>query len=107
MNDNAITPIRNVQMAEASALSKVSTPTETVVTRKPASSEEDKSLKSKENESTTNKDMSNVSIYFRIDDETNDVTVIVVDRQSKRVLRTIPACELQKMQAGELLKLTA
>ncbi len=51
--------------------------------------------------------MSNVSIYFRIDDETEDVTVIVVDRQSKRVLRTIPACELQKMQAGELLKLTA
>ncbi len=50
MNENMITPIRNVQLIESSALSKVSTSTETMATRKPVSAEEDKFLKSKENE---------------------------------------------------------
>jgi uncharacterized FlaG/YvyC family protein len=48
-----------------------------------------------------------VSLHFRVDNETRDVTVFVVDRQSKRVLRSIPANELAKLQVGELLKLTA
>jgi len=50
---------------------------------------------------------SNVSIHFRIDDETNELTVFVVDQKSKRVLRSIPANELAKLQAGDLLRLTA
>lgn len=50
--------------------------------------------------------LSNVSLHFRVDDKTNDVTIFVVDRQSKKVLRAIPAAELQKMAVGELLKLT-
>jgi len=50
---------------------------------------------------------SNVSIHFRVDEETNELTVFVVDQTSKRVLRSIPASELQKLQAGDLLRLTA
>jgi hypothetical protein len=50
---------------------------------------------------------SNVSIHFRLDDKTNELTVFVVDRKTKRVIRSIPASELHKLQAGELLKLTA
>jgi len=50
---------------------------------------------------------SNVSLQFRVDDKTNDVTVFVVDRQSKKVIRSIPSSELSKLQAGDLLKLTA
>jgi hypothetical protein len=50
---------------------------------------------------------SDVSIHFRVDEETKDLTVFVVDRKSKRVLRSIPANELAKLQAGDLLKLTA
>lgn len=50
--------------------------------------------------------LSNVSIYFRVDDETNDVTIFIIDRKSKKVLRSIPASELQKLQVGDLLKLT-
>jgi uncharacterized FlaG/YvyC family protein len=48
----------------------------------------------------------NVSVQFRVDEETNDVTVFLVDRKSKKILRTIPSSELQKLQIGELLKLT-
>jgi hypothetical protein len=50
---------------------------------------------------------SNVTIHFRVDDETKELTVFVVDQRSKRVLRSIPAGELNKLQAGDLLKLTA
>jgi uncharacterized FlaG/YvyC family protein len=50
---------------------------------------------------------SNVSLQFRVDDKTKDVTVFVVDRKSKKVLRSIPASELAKLQSGDLLKLTA
>jgi hypothetical protein len=48
-----------------------------------------------------------VSLHFRVDDETREVTVFVVDRQSRRVLRSIPAAELARLQTGELLSLTA
>jgi len=51
--------------------------------------------------------LSNVSLQFRVDEKTKDVTVFVVDKDSKRVLRSIPATELAKLQAGDLLKLTA
>ena len=50
---------------------------------------------------------SDVSLHFKVDDKTNDVTVFVVDKASKKVLRSIPASELAKLGAGDLLKLTA
>ncbi len=49
---------------------------------------------------------SNVSLQFRVDAKTKDVTVFVVDRNSKKVLRSIPANELAKLSAGDLLSLT-
>ena len=50
---------------------------------------------------------SNVSIHFRVDEKTNDLTVFVVDRKSKKVIRSIPANELSKLSVGELLKISA
>ena len=49
----------------------------------------------------------NISLKFRVDEETREVTIFVVDRSSKKVIRSIPPGELAKMRAGELLKLTA
>jgi uncharacterized FlaG/YvyC family protein len=48
-----------------------------------------------------------VVLKFRVDDKTQAVTVFVVDRASDNVLRTIPADELGKMSAGDLLKIAA
>jgi len=48
-----------------------------------------------------------ISLQFRADEQTGKMTIFVVDRASKRVLRSIPASELHKLQAGDLLKLTA
>jgi uncharacterized FlaG/YvyC family protein len=53
------------------------------------------------------KNLANISIHFNVDDETNRLVVTVTERKSGRVIRTIPASELEKMQAGDLLKLTA
>jgi hypothetical protein len=52
----------------------------------------------------TNSD--NVTIRFRVDHKTNNVTVFIVDRVSKRVLRSIPPEEVGKLQAGDLFELT-
>lgn len=48
----------------------------------------------------------NVSIRFRVDRQTNEVTVFIVDRASKRVLRSIPPEEVGKLQAGDIFELT-
>ncbi len=53
------------------------------------------------------KKLANISIHFNVDDETNRLVVVVTERNSGRVIRTIPADELEKMQAGDLLKLAA
>jgi len=49
---------------------------------------------------------SNVEIHFRVDRHTKNVTVFVVDRESKRVLRSIPPEELNKLQPGDLMEMT-
>ncbi len=49
----------------------------------------------------------NVSIHFRVDRKTNNITVFIVDRETKRVLRSIPPEELNKLKVGDLLELTA
>ena len=51
--------------------------------------------------------LSDVTIHFVVDEETERLIVIVKDRRSGHVLRAIPASEFQKLRAGELLKLTA
>jgi len=50
---------------------------------------------------------SNVFLKFRVDEKTNDLTVFVIDRASRQVLRTIPSDELTHMHSGDLLKLLA
>jgi uncharacterized FlaG/YvyC family protein len=51
--------------------------------------------------------MADVSLRFRVDEKTKNITVYIVDRESKRILRSIPPEELNKLQAGDLLQLFA
>jgi hypothetical protein len=48
----------------------------------------------------------NVRLQFEIDAETQDVTVLILDKASQKVLRTIPPEEMTKLQAGDLLELS-
>ena len=108
MNQSSIKPISGVQSSEGSALSKTPMSTQTeadtqtqLVAARKIKAEVDAGSLADEAGS-----LANVSIHFRVDDKTNNVTLFLVDRKTKKVLRSIPANELQKLQIGDLLKLT-
>ncbi len=52
-------------------------------------------------------DTADVSLRYRVDEKTNELTVFVIDRASRQVLRTIPADELKQLKAGDLFQLLA
>jgi uncharacterized FlaG/YvyC family protein len=112
MSDNSINPISNdVRLtAVTSTLLKPQVKASVKAEVKPPveeSAEQDKSSTPIENEPTQFSSSINISVHFRVNDETNELTAFVVDRNSHRVLRSIPISEFYKMPAGELLKLAA
>jgi uncharacterized FlaG/YvyC family protein len=109
MNETSIKPISSVRPPEPGAPSKVqaANQAEMMTAHKIAVPESEASAKQMEIHSQKAENISNVSIHFRLDDKTNELTVFVVDRKTRRVVRSIPASELHKLQAGDLLKLTA
>jgi uncharacterized FlaG/YvyC family protein len=109
MNDRSIKPINGVQQSESSVPAKTLTPTqiEADIQHRLMPARQEKAPIETKKESNAVGGAPDVSIHFRVDDETNELTVFVVDRKTKRVVRSIPASELHKLQAGELLKLTA
>ncbi len=44
---------------------------------------------------------------YRVDRETHEVTVYIMDRASRQIIRTIPPDELSKLKAGDLIELLA
>lgn len=109
MNETSVNPISSARLTELGISARITLPekTEAAIVREPATSNSEKSTKQIETESEQAKNVSNVSIHFEVNDETKQLTIFVVDKKSKRVIRSIPASELSKLQAGELLKLTA
>jgi uncharacterized FlaG/YvyC family protein len=53
------------------------------------------------------KEMTDVSLKYRVDAETKELTVLVIDKSSHKVIRTIPSEELKKFREGDLLELTS
>jgi uncharacterized FlaG/YvyC family protein len=51
--------------------------------------------------------LSNVFLKFKVDEDTSNITVYVIDRETHRVLRSIPPEDMNKLQAGDLLELLA
>ena len=48
---------------------------------------------------------SNIRLVFKVDEKTNQVTVLVVDKETQKVIRSIPFDEQAKLRQGELLEL--
>jgi uncharacterized FlaG/YvyC family protein len=46
-----------------------------------------------------------VRLHFRVDPDSQDVTIVLIDRVSQRVVRTIPSDQLRELAEGELLEL--
>ena len=49
----------------------------------------------------------NVILRFQVNEDLHNVTVYVVDRATKKVVRTIPPDEANKLQTGDLVTLLA
>jgi len=54
----------------------------------------------------SSKTLTNISLKFQVNASTNDVTILVLDKESKEVIRTIPPEELQNLREGDLFELT-
>lgn len=50
---------------------------------------------------------SDVVLRFNVDRETHEITVYIMDRASRQIIRTIPPDELSKLKAGDLIELLA
>jgi uncharacterized FlaG/YvyC family protein len=50
---------------------------------------------------------SNVFLKFKVDENSSNITVYVVDRETKRIIRSIPPEEMNKLQTGDLLEMIA
>lgn len=112
MTTSPIQPIGSTQQNESSSLTQILvTQMEMMTQSRLASSQaETPQLEAKAEtkpEVKSENSLENISLHFRVDDKTNSVIIFLVDRKSHKVLRSIPATELQKMQIGDLLKLTA
>jgi uncharacterized FlaG/YvyC family protein len=106
MSENSITPITSLRATEAdpAAGSQSVDALAKIAAQKPKP--QPQTAKPEENAVEPTENTSDVSIRFRIDAETDQLTVFVIDRASRRVLRSIPASEFYKLQAGDLFKLT-
>lgn len=51
--------------------------------------------------------LGDVTLRFEIDSQTHDVTILILDKASRQVVRTIPPEEMARMDPGELLQLFA
>ena len=109
MNERSVYPITSVRAQETGTYSKInaSGKEEAAMERENLSADTNRSAPKTESGTDFTKNLSNISIHFNVDDETNRLIVVVTERKSGRVIRTIPASELEKMQAGDLLRLTA
>jgi uncharacterized FlaG/YvyC family protein len=48
-----------------------------------------------------------VRLKFVVDSKTNDVTVLVLDKNSRQIIRTIPTDELKNLTRGDLVTVFA
>ena len=50
---------------------------------------------------------SEINVRFRVDEKTRDVTVFMLNRATREVIRTIPPGELAKLSPGDIVNLFA
>lgn len=109
MNESSIKPISGVQISDGSAISRALAAAQAEsAAQVRVNDAAHKASSQVETKKASNElaSLANVSIHFRVDEATNNVTVFLVDRKTKKVLRSIPSNELQKLQISDLLKLT-
>jgi uncharacterized FlaG/YvyC family protein len=103
-----VTPISNIELERPAAVQVQAQQVAQVKAAQPVkqaepAAEEKKVVEAKSTPVKT----SDVQLRFIVDGETNNITVLVVDRTNQRVIRSIPPEELNQFQKGDLLSLFA
>lgn len=109
MAENSVTPISNIdsesnvnramQLAQHQSEVEAARQSERIQEAKPTSEEKPAA--------PAVKSVADIQLKFQVNEETKQVTVYVVDRESKRIIRSIPPDELNNLQAGDLVELLA
>lgn len=47
---------------------------------------------------------SNTSLQFRVDEKTNQVTILIKDKESDKIIRTIPPEAIKDIPTGQLME---
>ncbi len=111
MNEYGMTPIQrvepesssaNIRQAQNQPVAATCKPEEAAAQPTAAAPEPEKKQASLPITSTAD-----VFLKFQVNDKTKDVTIYVVDRASKRIVRSIPPDEMNKLKAGDLLEMLA
>jgi uncharacterized FlaG/YvyC family protein len=113
MAEQGTTNINNNSSTLADLLTRVdqSKTAQIAASKGPASADVARSVSAEKSESPpviepkSSNLLGEVSLKFEIDSETHDVTILLLDRTSQRVVRTIPPDEMSKLNPGELLQL--
>lgn len=93
MSDNMMNPINRIVAETASSISQ---PTQ--VARPVAKPAEQKAPPK------TTATGSATRLQFRMDEKTNEVTIMIVDKASDKIIRTIPPEAIKDLPTGELLQ---
>ncbi len=69
--------------------------------------EEERAQTTERKSEAANEAARNLALRFRVDPDTHNVTVLLVDQTTKRVVRSVPPEDLQKLNNGDLVQLLA
>ena len=72
-------------------------------TNQPSNINEKPAKETKETQSKKS-NLYNTSLRFKVDNETNEVTLLIVDKASEKVIRTIPPEAIKDIPPGELFQ---
>jgi uncharacterized FlaG/YvyC family protein len=80
---------------------------ETKATDEPAAKPTEAAKAAAERSKLPIREMSDIQLKYRVNPDTKELTVMVVDKASHKVIRTIPAEEIKNLNAGDLIQLTS
>lgn len=114
MSDNITSPASSVDLSLAASQAGMASYVQASSGRsfnvegvEPARSSEAKSAKEPNSEAAVVNPLADFTLEFQVDETTNDVTVYILDRNSREVVRTIPPEKLSNLNPGDLLQLFA
>jgi len=95
----------NSQQVNVAGSAKLKTPEEGATHKAESNSKAPEAQPEAKAEKTANP--TDITLKFKIDEKTQDVTILILNRSTRQLVRTIPPEEMNKIEPGDLLELFA